>query len=46
MLFEIRMALEDEGLDLRLVEVVAGLMDSYGWQIPQAVTTVKNALRP
>jgi hypothetical protein len=43
MLFEIRLALEDAGLDVRLTETVAGLMEGYGWQIPQAIHCVRVA---
>lgn len=44
MLFEIRLALEDAAMDVRLTGVVAGLMDFYGWQIPKAIACVRAAL--
>ncbi len=45
MMFEIRLALEDAGLDIRLAETVAGLMRTYGWQIPRAIWCVRAGLR-
>ena len=44
MLFEIRLVLEEHGLDIRLTEIVAGLMDAYVWDIPQAIRCVKTAV--
>lgn len=43
MLFEIRLALEEQGLDLRTTEIVAALMDYYGWTIQRAIIAVKEA---
>ena len=44
MLFEIRLALEDAGMDIDLTEVAADLMDAYGWQIWRAIASIRSAL--
>lgn len=45
MQMEIRLALEEAGLDLHFMEIVTGLMRAYGWQVAQAISYVQAALR-
>jgi hypothetical protein len=44
MQFEIRMALEDAGLDLRLMDTVTGLMKTYGYTVAEAIACVRHGL--
>lgn len=43
---EIRLKMEDAGLDLRALDAVTGLIEHYGWSIAKAIAAVKLALKP